>query len=72
MIASEEIAVALVYAVRVSYGIVPDDAVREAIRMFGFKQAGRMIRERFHQVLDQLVAEETLVREGALLQVPDP
>ena len=56
---------------RVSYGIAPTDAVREAVRLFGFKQAGRKIVERFTQVLDELVADGEIVRDGTLLQVPD-
>ena len=54
---------------RASYGIEPADAVREAVRLFGYKQAGRKIVERFRQVLDQLVADAVVVREGSLLQV---
>ena len=70
MIATEEIGTALVHIVRASYGIKPADAAREASRLFGFKQAGKAIDERFRQVLDQLVADGALVREGELLQVP--
>ena len=69
-IAPKEIGTALIHAVRASYGITPDDAVREAIRLFGFKQAGRKIVERFQTVLDQLVADGSVVPEGSLLQVP--
>ena len=68
-IAPEEIASALVHAVRASFGIGPDDAVQEAVRLFGFKRAGPKIVARFSGVLDGLVADGTLVREGALLQV---
>ena len=70
-IAPEEIDTALVHAVRVSYGIAPADAVREAIRLFGFKRAGPKIVQRFRLVLDQLLVSGDLEREGALLQVPD-
>ena len=70
-IASEEIATALVHAVQVSYGIKPADAVTEARRQFGFKQGGRKIVGRFRQVLDDLVAQGTMLREGSLLRVPD-
>ncbi|MDE0073400.1 MAG: DUF3320 domain-containing protein [Gammaproteobacteria bacterium] len=66
----EEIATALIYVVRASYGIEPRDAVREATRLFGFKHAGRKIVERFRAVLDGLVEDGSLVREGSLLQVP--
>ena len=69
-IAPKEIGTALMHAVRASYGITPADAVREASRLFGFKQAGRKIVERFQQVLDQLVADGEVVQEGSLLQVP--
>jgi len=55
----------------VSYGIKPADAVTEARRQFGFKQGGRKIVRRFRQVLDDLVAKGTILREGALLRVPD-
>ena len=68
-IAPGEISAALIHAVRASYGIEPADAVREAVRLFGYKQAGRKIVERFRQVLDQLVADAVVVREGSLLQV---
>ena len=70
-IAPEEIGTALVHAVRVSYGIAPADAVREAIRLFGFKRAGPKIVGRFRLVLDQLLVSGDLEREGALLQVRD-
>ena len=70
-IAPEEIGTALVHAVRVSYGIAPADAVREAIRLFGFKRAGPKIVGRFRLVLDQLLASGDLEREGSLLQVRD-
>ena len=74
MIAPEEIGAALVHAVRVSYGIAPDDAVREAVRLFGFKRTGPNIVEHFRGVLDGLVHDGSLVRDGgfllALLPVP--
>ena len=69
-IASEEIGTALVHVVGASYGIEPDDAVREAVRLFGYRQAGRKIRVRFRLVLDELVEGGVLVREGDLLQLP--
>ena len=59
------------HAVRVSYGIRPADAVTEARRQFGFKQGGRKIVGRFRQVLDDLVAQGTVLREGSLPRVPD-
>ena len=43
-------------------------AVPRAVRLFGYKQAGRKIRERFRGVLDELVEDGALVREGELLQ----
>ena len=67
-IASEEIGTALTHVVRASYGIEADDAVREAVRLFGYKQAGRKIRERFRRVLDELVEDGALAKEGELLQ----
>ena len=70
-IAPAEIGAALVHAVRASYGIEPADAVTEATRLLAFKRAGPKIKTRFRQVLDQLVADGTLVREGSLLQLPD-
>ena len=70
-IASEEIETALVHAVRVSYGITAADAAGEAIRIFGFKRSGPKIVKRFRQVLDELVARGTILREGSLLRVPD-
>lgn len=69
-IASEEIGMALMHVVRASYGIEPDDAVREAVRLFGYKQAGRKIRERFRHVLNGLVRAGAVVRERDLLQLP--
>ena len=71
MIAPEEIGTALVHAVRVSYGIAPNDAVQEAVRLFGFKRAGRNIVERFRSVLDGLARDGVVVREGDLLQLAD-
>ena len=70
-IASDETEAALVHAVRVSYGIGPADAAGEAIRIFGFRRSGPKIVRRFRQVLDELVARGTILREGALLRVPD-
>ena len=70
-IASEEIATALVHAVRVSYGIKPADAAGEAIRLFGFRRSGTRIVERFRRVLNDLVKQGTILREGSLLRVPD-
>ncbi len=70
-IASEEIETALVHAVRVSYGIRSADAAGEAIRLFGFKRSGTKIAKRFRQVLEELVAQGTILREGSLLRVPD-
>ncbi len=70
MIAPEEVGAALVHAVQVSYGIAPGDAVQEAVRLFGFKRAGRNIVERFRRVLDGLVRDGAVVRERELLQLP--
>ena len=70
-IAFEEIETALVHGVRVSYGISPADAVGEAVRLFGFRRSGPKIVKRFRQVLDELVARGTILREGPLLRVPD-
>ena len=70
-IASEEIGTALVHAIRVSYGIRPADAAGEALRIFGFKRSGPKIVKRFRQVLDELVAQGRILREGSLLRVPD-
>jgi len=71
MIAPEEIGAALVHAVRVSYGIAPEAAVQEAVRLFGFKRAGQKIVRSFRRVLDGLVEDGVLVREQELLQLPD-
>ena len=68
-IAPEEIGTALVHAVRASFGIGPNDAVREAVRLFGFRRSGTNIAGRFREVLDGLVADGELVREGELLRV---
>ena len=67
-IASEEIGTALEHVVRASYGIEADDAVREAVRLFGYKQAGRKIRERFRGVLEELIEDGALAMDGELLQ----
>ena len=71
MMAPEEIAAALVHAVRVSYGIAPDAAVQEAVRLFGFRRAGQKIVGSFRRVLDGLVEDGVLVRERGLLRLPD-
>ncbi len=68
-IPGEEIAIALLHAVRASFGIDADDAVREAVRLFGYQRGGPRIAKRFGEVLDFLVADGTLVREGSLLRV---
>ena len=70
MIAPEEIGAALVHAVQVSYGIAPNDAVHEAVRLFGFKRAGRNIVEHFRSVLDGLVQDGSLVQDGGFLRLP--
>ena len=59
------------HAVRVSYGIKPADAAGEAIRLFGFRRSGPKIVKRFRQVLNDLVAQGAILREGSLLRVPD-
>ena len=69
-IASEEIGTALMHVVRASYGIEPDDAVRGAVRLFGYRQAGRRIGERFRRVLEELVDDGKIVCDGTLLQMP--
>ena len=69
MISSEEIGTALSQVVLNSYGIAPDEAVREAVNLFGFKRAGPNIAGRFREVLEELVSYGTFVREGNLLQV---
>ena len=71
MIAHEEIGAALIHAVRVSYGITKEDAVREAIRLFGIRRAGASFAKRFRQVLDKLVEDGALVRDGGFLQLPE-
>ena len=71
MMAPDEVGAALVHAVRASYGITPDAAVQEAVRLFGFRRAGRNIVEHFRRVLVGLVDDGTLVRKGDLLQRPD-
>ena len=68
-IAPEEIGAALAHAVRASYGIDPAGAVVEATRLFGFKRTGPKIVKRFRRVLDELVAEGALVREGSLVRL---
>ena len=55
---------------QVSYGIAPNDAVHEAVRLFGFKRAGRNIVEHFRSVLDQLVQDGSLVQDGGFLRLP--
>ena len=47
MIAPEEIGVALRQATQASFGIVADDAIGEASRLFGFKRVGAEIRATF-------------------------
>ena len=42
-----------------------------AIRLFGFKRSGPKIVKRFRQVLNDLVAQGAILREGSLLQVLD-
>ena len=69
-IAFEEIEAALLHAVRVSFGIKPADAIKEAARLFGFKRAGRAIVERFRHVLDELVAAGKLRHDRYMLRVP--
>ncbi len=70
-IAKEEIATALIQAARVSYGIEPEAAAREAARLFGFERVTKPVVERFRQVLDGLVADGSLAKEGSLLTIPE-
>ncbi len=70
-ISREEIAIALLHSVRASFGIGPGDAVREAVRLFGFARGGARIVSRFREALDFLVDEGRILREGSLLRVRD-
>ena len=63
-IASEEMGAAPAHFPRATHGIEPREAAHEARRLFGFRQAGRKIVERFRHVPD-----ETGVREGFPLRV---
>ncbi len=69
MIAPEEVGAALVHVVRASYGIGAEDAVVEAVRLFGFRRAGRSIVERFRGVLEDLVRDGGVVGEGGVLRL---
>ena len=71
MIAAEEIGAALLHVVRASYGIDEAEAVTDAARPFGYKQAGPRIARRFREVLDQLLQSGEVERDGKLLRAPD-
>ena len=77
-IAPEEIGHALVLAVRDSHGVRDDDAgrdaaLRDAARVFGFKQLGKNLRAGLQAVLDRLVEDGTVERRGGFLyEVEDP
>ena len=71
-IAPEEIGHALVLAVRDSHGVRDDDdgrdaALRDAARVFGFKQLGKNLRAGLQAVLDRLVEDGTVERRGGFL-----
>ena len=70
MIAPEEIAVALRRAVLASFGIVADDAISEASRLFGFKRVGAEIQATFATVLERLVEHGELEQRGDQLHHP--
>ena len=70
MIAPEEIGVALRRAVFASFGIVADDAISEASRLFGFKRVGAEIRATFATVFKRLVERGELEQRGDQLHHP--
>lgn len=69
MIAPEEIGQALYHAVKDSFGIRRDEAIREACRLFGFKRAGATITRRIEGVVYQLLRAGVLQKSGELLRV---
>ena len=72
MIAPEEIGQAVYRAVKDSFGISEDEAIKEACCLFGFERAGSTITDRIQGVVRQLLRAGILNRSGALLLVPDP
>ena len=71
MIPPEEIGQALHRAVRDSFGITEEGAVKEACRLFGFERTGANITQRIRNVAGEMVSAGALTRSGELLRVPD-
>ena len=71
VIAPEEIGQALYHAVKDSFGISEDDAIKQACGLFGFERTGSTITDRIRGVVHQLLSAGILERNGVLLRVPD-
>ena len=70
MIAREEIGQAVYHAVKDSFGISEDEAIKEACCLFGFERTGSTITDRIRSVVHQLLRAGILNRNGVLLRVP--
>ncbi|MCY4497464.1 MAG: DUF3320 domain-containing protein, partial [Rhodospirillaceae bacterium] len=71
VIAPEEIGQALYHAVKDSFGISEDEAIKQACCLFGFERTGSTITDRIQGVVHQLLSARILERNGVLLRVPD-
>ena len=70
-IAREEIGQALYHAVKDSFGISEDEAIKEACCLFGFERTGSTITGRIQGVVHQLLKAGILKRSGEVLRVLD-
>lgn len=68
-VAPEEIQRALLQAVERSFGMEPDEAVSGAGRLLGFFRIGPEISNSINQVLDWMIEQRKLKRDGSFVQV---
>jgi very-short-patch-repair endonuclease len=62
-ICNEEIAEALRLVLKAQHATVPEDLVRQAARLFGFKAVGRVVEERIESVIERLEQQNEIKRQ---------
>jgi len=72
MIAPSELAVGVVQVVTTNLGATDDEVAQHVSRLLGFKATSAQLRGVISQVVDALLAEGRLVREGTMLTVAVP
>ena len=69
MIPASEIAVGVVHVVTTNFGATDDEVALSISRLLGFKATSAQLRTVITQVVDNLLSEGRLVRDGAMLAV---